>query len=317
MKTTRSILMSVVATVAACTLAAPALASVDGIVSLTPVAEHSCIAVELQTAPGSVIAGIRWYNNDANTTFPYVMLMEGVGNTAPDVAEVSLILQGVAGETLGWGEVELAEPVSTESGILYAMFQLPEDAERTGEGLGGGPGIGYSIAADALPTFISTDGQDWVRLSRDLKLQVELVPGSLARTTVPALSLAEARASRPVGWWDQLATIEEDEDNGALQEKSTPALVHAGRRLAATPNPFNPRTEVHFFLPAPGRVELDVYDVRGRLVSALISGDYPSGAHSVVWDGTDGAHRSVASGVYYLRMHTPAGDSDLRVTLVR
>ena len=71
------------------------------------------------------------------------------------------------------------------------------------------------------------------------------------------------------------------------------------------PNPFNPRTTVAFDLARPGTVRLRVYSVDGRLVRTLLAESMPAGRHSVVWNGDDDSGRSVATGVYLLRMETP------------
>jgi hypothetical protein len=72
----------------------------------------------------------------------------------------------------------------------------------------------------------------------------------------------------------------------------------------AAPNPFRAGTELRFALPASGRVDLDVIDVRGRVVARVLDGELrPAGRHAVRWDGRDGAGRSVASGVYFLRLN--------------
>jgi flagellar hook assembly protein FlgD len=63
------------------------------------------------------------------------------------------------------------------------------------------------------------------------------------------------------------------------------------------PNPFNPQTSIRFYLPAPGTVELSIYDVRGALVRRLARGEFDAGAHALAWNGTDDAGRPVASGV--------------------
>lgn len=297
----------------------PALAEteVDGVLSLTPVHEHSCIAVELQTDPGTLISGVKWFHNDAGTAFPSLLLMEGQGNTPPDLSQVALILDEVTGESLSWGEVTLDTPVVTETGVVYAIFELPAFDERTGIGADGGPGIGYVQSNTASPAFLSGDAINWVQLDRQLQLQVELVLAGAMRATTAPKSLDEMRAARPAGWWSDLGGGLAVAPVSAAVEHETPPLVHAGRQLAAVPNPFNPRTEVHFFVTRAGRVEVDVYDVRGRLVDRLVRAEYPVGAHSVMWSATDHADRSVASGVYYLRMESPDGVSDLRVTLVR
>jgi len=70
------------------------------------------------------------------------------------------------------------------------------------------------------------------------------------------------------------------------------------------PNPFNPTTTIRFELSEPGRVDLRVYDVTGRLVRILVSEDLPAERHSVPWNGEDNRGRRVASGVYFYRIAT-------------
>ncbi len=95
------------------------------------------------------------------------------------------------------------------------------------------------------------------------------------------------------------------------------AAVESGETLAATPNPFNPRTEVSFTLEAPGRVRLAVYDVSGRLVRRLIDNELPPGRHTVVWDGRDGDGGPAASGVYFLRWESEGETARRKVALVK
>jgi hypothetical protein len=64
----------------------------------------------------------------------------------------------------------------------------------------------------------------------------------------------------------------------------------------AAPNPFNPRTTVRFELPRSGRATLELFDVRGRLVTTLVDADLAAGRHEVVWRGADAEGRAVASG---------------------
>ena len=81
----------------------------------------------------------------------------------------------------------------------------------------------------------------------------------------------------------------------------------------ASPNPFNPRTTIRYDLPAAGRVELTLFDLRGRLVRQLTAGERQAGAHAVLLDGGD-----LASGVYLVRLTGPAGLLGVqRITLAR
>jgi len=62
------------------------------------------------------------------------------------------------------------------------------------------------------------------------------------------------------------------------------------------PNPFNPTTHFRFDLPEPSNVSLIIYDILGRQVAELVSGEYEAGYHSVTWNAS-----SFASGVYLAR----------------
>jgi hypothetical protein len=68
------------------------------------------------------------------------------------------------------------------------------------------------------------------------------------------------------------------------------------------PNPFNPSTEIRFELAGSGRVELTVFDARGRVVKRLIDGVRIAGRHSTRWDGRDREGRAMGSGVYYAQI---------------
>lgn len=97
--------------------------------------------------------------------------------------------------------------------------------------------------------------------------------------------------------------------------------ARAGDRLwPVAPNPFNPRTTFGFTLARDARVELAVYDVRGRLVRRVLDEAIEAGAHpgQASWDGNDDQGRAAPSGTYFLRMKTSEGFSEARkMTLLR
>ena len=89
------------------------------------------------------------------------------------------------------------------------------------------------------------------------------------------------------------------------------------RLTQSYPNPFNPQTTISFALPQSGPVELSVFDVRGRHVATLADGEMPAGEHSLVWNGTDDAGRSVSSGTYVLRLQNADGLVTSKLTLLK
>jgi len=63
------------------------------------------------------------------------------------------------------------------------------------------------------------------------------------------------------------------------------------------PNPFNPSTNVRFYIPASAAVRLDILNSLGETVAALVDGTEREGYHEIRWDS-----RNISSGVYFLRM---------------
>ncbi len=80
----------------------------------------------------------------------------------------------------------------------------------------------------------------------------------------------------------------------------------------AYPNPFNSTTMFSVTLPAPGAVNVIVYDVLGQQVDALMQRSLLEGNHPVVWSAHD-----TPSGVYFI--HAQYGRSTItrRVVLIR
>ncbi len=70
------------------------------------------------------------------------------------------------------------------------------------------------------------------------------------------------------------------------------------------PNPFNPSTSISFNLPENSRVNLAIYDLKGRKVTELINQELLKGQHSYKWNGRDSKNRSLASGIYFYTLRT-------------
>jgi flagellar hook assembly protein FlgD len=86
---------------------------------------------------------------------------------------------------------------------------------------------------------------------------------------------------------------------------------------AVVPNPFNPRTVITFDVPRSGDVELQVFDVRGRLVRRLVERTLAPGRHQVAWDGDDDGGRPQATGVYLARLRQAGTSKAAKLVLAR
>ena len=84
------------------------------------------------------------------------------------------------------------------------------------------------------------------------------------------------------------------------------------------PNPFNPQTVISFALPGRQAVELAIFDLAGRQVRTIVAGEVlEAGEHKRSWDGRDDGGRSVAAGVYLVRVRSGSVAESQRVTLVK
>ena len=82
-----------------------------------------------------------------------------------------------------------------------------------------------------------------------------------------------------------------------------PVVASAGNGLSqASPNPFNPMTQIRYSTVEPGQVRLVIYSSLGQAVRTLVSGHQGAGSHQVTWDGRDDLGRAVSSGIYLYRM---------------
>jgi len=84
------------------------------------------------------------------------------------------------------------------------------------------------------------------------------------------------------------------------------------------PNPFNANLSVRFHLASSGRVDIDVYDIRGRLIDRLEeSRFFEAGFHTVRWDGRSDSGEDAPSGVYFVRIHAAGTVDSRKVVLLR
>lgn len=107
-----------------------------------------------------------------------------------------------------------------------------------------------------------------------------------------------------------------------LRDASAPLTsvrpVPAASFAPASPNPFARGTTIAFTLPERVPVTAAVWDVRGRRVRTLASGDlHDAGPHRIAWDGRHDDGRAAASGVYFARLTAGSGRQVQKLVLVR
>jgi hypothetical protein len=117
----------------------------------------------------------------------------------------------------------------------------------------------------------------------------------------------------------RLAVRDQDGAMSILGNVSVQRDVTAARLKldAPAPNPSAGRTVVSLRLPVAGNAQLDVIDVRGRVVRTLVDGRLGAGEHLQAWDGRTDRGAEAPAGVYFMRLTTAQGIRSQRVTLLR
>ena len=90
-----------------------------------------------------------------------------------------------------------------------------------------------------------------------------------------------------------------DSPTTAVDAVSTSSRV---RFAAPRPSPFHRETRLSYYLGEPGPVRLEIYDIAGKRVVTLFSGDEGAGWHTHAWDGASQNGARLGSGIFHARL---------------
>jgi hypothetical protein len=83
------------------------------------------------------------------------------------------------------------------------------------------------------------------------------------------------------------------------------------------PNPFADMTVFRYDLPAAGKVDLAVYDLSGRKICTIHSGEQTAGVYMGRWNGRTTSNNPVSAGTYLIRLDTSQGSASRKVVVLR
>jgi hypothetical protein len=262
----------------------------DGIVVPQPAGDENCVAVRLEVPGDQMLTGVRWYNGSGAVSFGRILVASGSGLYPPNMAQALVVAEDVTGTESAWSAAEFAQPVASQTGTLFAVFQY-HAGYSPAEGVSA-HGIGYRMQDTPEHYFISGDGQQWFKIANGWRLMIEPI---LAARDPSVVALSET----------------------AVEEDRVPLPLPRALAINAYPNPFNPAIKLELQLPLAGPVEVKVYDVRGRQVRRLHAANEAAGTLTMIWDGRDNGGRRLGSGVYWARVETAAGRLTSRMVLVK
>lgn len=131
------------------------------------------------------------------------------------------------------------------------------------------------------------------------------------------INALEVRLFNPAGAAIDSVTLPPTTINVGEAVPAQPVPLPFPGKLTASPNPFNPRTNIQFELPEAASVHLAVYDARGRMVKVLMDRYADAGNLNVTWDGKNSTGLDQPGGVYFFLMETELGRALTKAVLIK
>ncbi|MCK4806324.1 MAG: T9SS type A sorting domain-containing protein [Candidatus Aegiribacteria sp.] len=82
------------------------------------------------------------------------------------------------------------------------------------------------------------------------------------------------------------------------------------------PNPITSSASIEFGIPMAYEAELTIYDLSGRIITSLETGELEAGTHSLTWNGTTESGNAVPNGIYFMKLTAPSAGTITRSFLV-
>lgn len=211
------------------------------------------------------------------------------------------ILNIFAGHVLATGVVDPAWPAGGTT--LSFRQKLQSHAEIASDGAGGAIVTWDENSEDVFAQHVLASGALDPAFPADGRALANL--GS--QQGDPAI-VTTADGGAIVAWADNRNGITSGIDIFAIQvldarPTGVPGSAPPGVAFApAFPNPAYESLTLRFVLSRETRFNIAIYDVAGRRVRELASGQRPAGEHALAWDMRDDGGREVSAGVYFARL---------------
>ena len=263
-------------------------------------ANGNCLTSHLRLAPFDL--DITSCVDPDSATLTRTFVLRNTGATAQSLAYVDVVAPYLN------GDADRAYAVATPTGSASASLVLFDASNPTRyiTQRGFATGAAFSMDADSASVLVARVGADQPLANRPAvgparaALALGFDFGSLAPAAAETLVVVtRLELVPPVG-------VEP-----GIEADRTLALRAVG------PVPFRTTLQLGVDLPRAGRVQLEVFDVRGRRVRTLLDREAGAGTHPVQWDGRDERGRELGAGIYFLRMQSGGATRSLRVVRVQ
>ena len=195
---------------------------------------------------------------------------------------------------LGNGSFSPAVPLTVAEGLVSVVTK---DLDGDGD--------------NDLAVAAAVEDEAWLLLNAgDGSFSTELAYASPAMAAVSAGDFdADGVCDLVVSAGDLAVLLNECSIVSSAPEPVDVVVANSDLHISAAPNPFGSVTRFSFDLEREASVDVEVFDVSGRVVRNWRWQDAPAGRHAIDWDGRNDAGQDVSWGVYWVRV-SAAGESD-------
>jgi hypothetical protein len=100
--------------------------------------------------------------------------------------------------------------------------------------------------------------------------------------------------------------------NGTVEVEKDKTIPSEFKLSQNYPNPFNPTTTINYSIADKGLVTLDIFNIRGEIVSQLVNRNQPTGNYSVTFDAS-----KLSSGTYIYRLVSNGNQIAKKMLLIK
>jgi len=257
----------------------------------------------------------------SGTRSPGGVTIQPENDTTPDPGAIAWITGQYEGGDIANGEANgrttLLSPVYDLTGAASVRVRFNAWFQS----------FGYPPSGAFLNVDVSRDGLFWTTIYHREGMDMTPAWEAADVDVTPLIS--------PIGTLRVRVVMNGRPDRATIDEGGLDDLVVIASSASAAPEPAPPSDGllrlalasgnplvgssalVRFTLPQAGAVRLGVVDPSGRQVRTLLAGQRAAGPHAIAWDRRDDHGRVVGSGLYLLRLMTPAGERTLRLIVAR
>jgi endoglucanase len=122
-------------------------------------------------------------------------------------------------------------------------------------------------------------------------------------------------------WFDNIHVTDMDtasvSDTSVIMSYIPPEKLVTNPAFSVYPNPANENTVISYSVYKKGKVEINIYDVSGKMISSLVNHVYNPGDYSVIWQCKNIYGNRIRSGMYFCTIVSPGFTFTEKVSVIR